>query len=350
MLSRNARPRKSIDSGRDILGREAVSADAADRVRLGALEGGETLPVLIEPAVEGLDLAAWLEGGRDLLEQHLGTRGAVLFRGFDLRSREDLERAVQAASGSLLEYSFRSTPRKEVGGRVYTSTEYPQDQHIPLHNEMSYTSQWPLRIWFLSVEPAAEGGETPLADSRRVYQRIPSEIRERFARLGVLYVRNYGGGLDLPWEEVFQTADRGEVERFCAEAGIAHEWLAGNRLRTRQVCQAVAVHPQTGETVWFNQAHLFHVSSLPRELREHLLARLPEEDLPRNTYYGDGSPIEPAALEAVREAFDRESVAFPWRRGDLLAVDNMLVAHGRRPFRGPRKVLVAMAQPFPEAR
>jgi hypothetical protein len=34
--------------------------------------------------------------------------------------------------------------------------------------------------------------------------------------------------------------------------------------------------------------------------------------------------------------------------GDILMVDNMLVAHGREPFSGPRKILVAMAEPFGE--
>jgi hypothetical protein len=33
----------------------------------------------------------------------------------------------------------------------------------------------------------------------------------------------------------------------------------------------------------------------------------------------------------------------PWRRGDLLLIDNMLTAHGRRPCTGDRRVLVAMS-------
>jgi hypothetical protein len=38
-------------------------------------------------------------------------------------------------------------------------------------------------------------------------------------------------------------------------------------------------------------------------------------------------------------------VAFPWQKGDILLLDNMLVAHGRAPYAGPRKVVVAMAEP-----
>jgi alpha-ketoglutarate-dependent taurine dioxygenase len=38
------------------------------------------------------------------------------------------------------------------------------------------------------------------------------------------------------------------------------------------------------------------------------------------------------------------AVCFAWQKGDLLMVDNMLVAHGRAPFTGPRRILVAMAE------
>jgi hypothetical protein len=210
---------------------------------------------------------------------------------------------------------------------------------------MSYTTTWPLKIWFFCALPAERGGETPLADSRKVLARIDPAVRRRFEEKKVMYVRNYGEGLDLTWENVFQTADRAEVERFCQASGIELEWKGGNRLRTRQRCQAVARHPKSGESVWFNQAHLFHRTSLGAEALEALLAAVGEEDLPRDACYGDGSPIESSALDEIRGVYAEESVAFPWEEHDALLVDNMLVAHGRRPFAGPRKILVTMAEP-----
>ncbi|WP_374050058.1 TauD/TfdA family dioxygenase [Paenibacillus larvae] len=62
----------------------------------------------------------------------------------------------------------------------YTSTEYPANQYIPLHNEMSYTTNWPIKIWFYAVQTAKKGGETPLADSRKVYECIDPSIRKMF--------------------------------------------------------------------------------------------------------------------------------------------------------------------------
>lgn len=325
-------------------GRKAVTLSSEDVVTLAPLAAGAPLPLLARPAVAAVDLAAWAGSHREQIDAHLRRHGGILFRGFGLRTLADFEAMTAAFGADLLEYSYRSTPRSQVQGRVYTSTEYPADQHIPMHNEMSYTSSWPMKIWFFCARAAEQGGETPIADSRKVLERLRPEVRERFARLGVLYQRNFGHELDLPWESVFQTSSRQAVEDFCAAAGLEFEWKPGNRLRTRQVCQAVATHPRTGEPVWFNQAHLFHVSSLPSEVRAALLAEFPEEELPRNTYYGDGTPIEDEVLEEIRAAFRAESVSFPWQEGDLLMLDNMLTAHGRAPFSGPRKILVGMAE------
>ncbi|WP_206671051.1 TauD/TfdA family dioxygenase [Streptomyces sp. CB01881] len=305
-------------------------------------------PLLLRATVEGVNLRAWTEENREAIRGHLLKHGAVLFRGFSgLREVSDFEHVISCiGGGDLLRYSYASTPRTQVSGGVYTSTEYPADQEIPLHNEMAYARQWPMKLGFYSVTAAQEGGETPLADSRRIFQRIPADIRDRFVSRNVMYVRNYGEGLDLSWQEVFDTTEQSAVEEFCHRSGIEFEWKRGGGLRTRQVCQAALAHPVTGDQVWFNQAHLFHVSSLAENVRSSLLAAFAEEDLPRNAYYGDGSPIDPADLETIRQVLREEEIAFPWQSGDIAVVENMLVAHGRRPFKGPRRVVVGMAEPF----
>lgn len=308
----------------------------------GIVSGAQGLPVLLRAPRRDADVVQWARENPDQIDHLLATNGGILFRGFRVNGVAHFERFMTEGFGrELLTYRNRSTPRTEVRGRIYTSTEYPADQHIELHNENSYTSSWAERIFFHCVKPSDSGGETPIADSRRVYDRIPADVRARFERHGVMYVRNYDD-LDLSWQTVFQTDDPRAVEALCDASGIRWEWQDGRRLRTREVAQATLRHPISDEPVWFNQAHLFHVSSLQPAVRAALTATVGEADLPRNAFFGDGSKIDDSDLVAVREAYAAEAVAFPWQAGDILALDNVLVAHGRRPFTGSRRVVVGM--------
>jgi alpha-ketoglutarate-dependent taurine dioxygenase len=195
---------------------------------------------------------------------------------------------------------------------------------------------------FCCDKPAEQGGETPVVDSRRVYERIAPEIREQFVRKGVMYIRNYGRGLGLSWQEVFRTTDRAEVESRCRAEQTEFEWIADGNLKTRSVRPAVVRHPRTGEWTWFNQAQHWHVSCLDAVTRASLRALFSEEDLPRNCYYGDGTRIEDFAMEHILEIYQQLEVSFPWRHADILLLDNLLTAHARNRFDGERRLLVAM--------
>lgn len=321
-----------------------VTSTAGESVTKGRLQPESELPLVISRTTAAPELIEWAKSNREFLEVRLLQEGGILFRNFDLRTAEEFEQLIETVSGKLSDYSYRSTPRTLVSGHIYTSTEYPAHQTIPLHNEHSYSRTWPMKLWFFSMEVANTGGETPIADSRKIYHHIPSQIRDCFERRGLLYVRNYGTGLDLAWEDVFQTTSRQAVEDYCRQADIEFQWIGEDQLRTQQRCQVSAQHPQTGEMVWFNQAHLFHISRLPVEARDWLLSTFAEEDLPRNVYFADGSAIDPEMLNEISRVYDQQAVIFSWQAGDVLLIDNMLTAHGRNPFRGKRRVVVGMSQ------
>jgi hypothetical protein len=160
-----------------------------------------------------------------------------------------------------------------------------------------------------------------------------------------MYVRNLSGeaGSGYSWQEAFETEDSSIVEAFCRAGGISFNWREDGGLSLREVRSATALHPQTGEEVWFNQAEGFHPTALDAETYHALVAQAGVEGLRLNSFYGDGSPLEPAALEHIREVVRAAAVPIPWREGDLLVIDNLLTAHGRMPFTGPRKILLSMS-------
>jgi alpha-ketoglutarate-dependent taurine dioxygenase len=300
------------------------------------------LPIIME-SDPLLDIHVWVKENLAALNAKLDMSGAVLIRG--CKSSEPAFKALaHELSSDHLKYMYRSTPRTDLGGGVFTATEYPPGMDIPMHNENAYQREWPLRLMFYCAYPAdGGGGQTPLANTVNVTHRIDPAIRERFRNKRVMYIRNFRSDIDLPWQTVFQTESKMEVEEYCRRHDISYEWNASGNLRTKQICEAFAKHPQKGIDIWFNQAHLFHPSALEPRTREVMLEMFKEEDFPRNVTYGDGSAISESELENIREAFKKEMVVFQWRAGDLLVLNNMLVSHGRKSFKGKRRVLVSMS-------
>lgn len=294
----------------------------------------------------GAGLREFAAEHRERIRRALTEHGGVLLRGFEVGGTDGLEEVVRSLSGSApLSYTERSSPRTAIKGNVYTSTDYPRQEEIFLHNENSYQATWPRTLYFHCVEPPTRLGATPLADVREIHRSIDPSVRAEFERRRWMVVRNFHGGAGLPWQQVFGSADRDTVAAYCAQRGIAVDWLPGDGLRTTAVRDAVHVHPVTGEAVWFNHVTFFHVSTLDPDVREGLLAMYGEEGLPTNTYYGDGGRIPDEVLEHLRDRYRAASVRFDWERDDVLVVDNMLAAHGREPYEGPRRIAVAMAEP-----
>ena len=226
-------------------------------------------------------------------------------------------------------------------GQIYEATPYLPDQRILYHNESSQLDRWPTRQFFYCQLPAAQGGRTPVADCRQVYQRLDPDLLRLFTEKKLMYVRNFQPEVDVPWQEFFHTDDRAEVEASCRQAGLEIDW-DGDVLQTRRVCPAVLRHPKTGEMVFFNQIQAHHISCVEEEVRKAMLSLFGRDNLPRNVRFGDGTPIDDEIVVRLIALYDELAISFDWRQGDLLVVDNILVAHARNAFEGERKVLVAM--------
>jgi alpha-ketoglutarate-dependent taurine dioxygenase len=293
----------------------------------------------------GQHLAAKNENVDTLLHEH----GAILFKDFRVDTMERFQRCIESQSVAFGSYVDGNSPRTKLTESIYTSTEHPPEETISMHNELSYAHQWPTRLYFCCVVAPASGGSTLIADSRAILRKIPPAVVDLFERKGITYIRNLhgksGAMLGKSWQDTFETDAKSDVEAYCRVSGIKYEWRPGNSLRLIQTRPATAVHPSTGDKVWFNQAEQFHPSTNAPDVYEALKEIYGDSplDMPQNACFGDGSPIPVDLITQIRTLMADEAVAFPWATGDLMIIDNMLTAHGRSPFQGPRKILVAMS-------
>jgi alpha-ketoglutarate-dependent taurine dioxygenase len=297
-----------------------------------------------EQPFSGSQLQAWLLANKDQVHQLLRFHGALLFRGFGVASAEEFQDIASVLCDELGDYVGGNSPRTRVASHVFTSTEYPKDERISMHNEASYLKRMPGKILFCCLKPATTGGQTPLADCRRVLKRIDLQVRSRFERSGVRYVNNLhgGSGLGKSWMDAYCAKDRKEVERRLEADGHTFEWRPNGSLRISMRAPATLRHPTTKEDVWINQAEQWHSSNLESDLLEDLLSILREDELPHNAFFGDGSPMSAQDLENVRAAMAAEERIFEWQAGDVLLCDNLLVMHGRQPYSGDRRILATM--------
>jgi alpha-ketoglutarate-dependent taurine dioxygenase len=320
---------------------KAVSLPSSEVVGRSYLDPDRRFPLVVQPAAPDADLAGWAAGHREAIDADLVRHGAILFRGFEIDAPPAFERFAASVCSELFNENGEH-PRESVSGNVYTPVFYPSEKQLLWHNENSFNHRWPTKILFCCVHPADQGGETPVVDSRKVFEGIDPEVRAPFVEKGILYVRNYGEGVGLDWRTVFQTDDRARVEERCREDRMELEWKDGDRLKTLARRPAVIPHPRTGEMSWFNQAQHWHVSCLDEATRESVRALFSEQDLPRNCYYGDGTPIPDSHMAHILDVYRRLETVFPWQRGDVMLVDNILAAHGRNGYVGRRKLLVAL--------
>jgi amino acid adenylation domain-containing protein len=322
---------------------KAVNLSVEQLIKTYYLQDGQKFPLVIQPNSAEIEIISWTKNNREYLKTELFKHGAILFRGFDIKAVADFENFAQTICPNLFA-EYGDLPRTGEGGKVYGSTPYPADKAILFHNESSHLHCFPLKIWFYCVQPAEKGGETPIVDCRKAYKLLSLQLREKLASKQLMYTRNYAEGLDVSWQNFFQTTDKKEVENYCRQAKIDFEWYDDNGLITRQIRPALAVHPNTSEPVFFNQIQLHHISYLDTDVRESLLSIFGESKLPRNVYFGDGSPITSEEIAEINAVYQQAQTSFSWQKGDIIMLDNMLAAHGRKPFVGQRKIVVAMAE------
>ncbi|MFC9242052.1 TauD/TfdA family dioxygenase [Streptomyces decoyicus] len=301
------------------------------------------LPVLRATPGDGT-AAGWAQDHRSAVHDLVAEHGAVLLRGLGVGSADEVAAIATALGVTRMTERERFAPRYAHAEGVYSSSEWPADEPMCMHHELSYATEVPGLLLFGCLTAPAEGGRTAVADSQQVLEALPADLVAPFARDGWLLTRMYHD-IGVSWTEAFGTDDRAEVDAYCARAGLEHEWLPDGRLRTRQHRSAVVDHPRTGLPVWFNQVAFLNERTLDPMIRDYLVDVYGPEGLPFNTAYGDGTPLTGETVETINAAYRDATVGEPWQDGDVLLVDNLRMAHSREPYQGARDIVVIFGNP-----
>ena len=281
---------------------------------------------------------------QEKIKECIAKYGAVLYRGFEVNNLEHFEHFVSSLPGCCTSYIGGDSPRTKLTQKVYTSTEYPADQSIVLHNELTFSNNYPQFLYFFCHTPPTYRGETPLADNRELYRRLPKTLIQKYQKKKLKYIMNLhnGQGIGKSWQEVFETSNMIEVEKVLNKRGVSYCWKDKDNLQVIEVVQPVICHPRTKEWVFISQAHQWHPSNLEKDIYESLLSMMPETEFYHYVCYGDDEPLDINELELTKKIIDTIKVETPWQKSDILFIDNLLTMHGRNSFKGERKVLVML--------
>lgn len=287
-------------------------------------------------------VAGWIQANLQKLQRELAEHGAILFRGFPLKSDLDFDAFIQMFGLKNFTYtdSLSNAVRRNRTERVFTANEAPANIAIYLHHEMAQTPIYPSALFFFCELPAAAGGATPLCRSDILLSKI-EEVLPEFVQAcedkGVKYTNTMPDQEDLQsgqgrsWRSTLNATDKAGAEAKLRSLGYQWQWLPEDNLRvTTPVLPAVRTLDD-GRRVFFNQL----IAAFQGWQDKRNVAQ-------KSICFGDGSVIDPQAMATVIELAEQLSFDMQWQAGDVALVDNSLVMHGRKPFSGERRVLASL--------
>lgn len=331
----------------------------------------DQLPLLLQPQIiEKNDpryLIHFLTEENGLFKEHLLHHGAILFRGFNVNDPDTFLEIIKASSlGPHYNYDFCPVPRTKLREGVFTSSNFPATYTLALHNEKSYSSEFPSHVFFNCNTRAETGGYTSLADGNKIWFSLPDFLQKKLQSKGILYRKHYYADKGLKhkllqlmginsiyktWRSEFKTANKDEVERILDSLGQIFQWK-GPDLITEKFLPACYNHPITGKIVWFNQSnqlasHCNSINDYIYELTKNPLTRfilLHKKVHPHVAYYGDGESISKQESIYISQAFQKNTLFVDWQPGDVMIIDNYSCLHGKTAHTGNRLILAGMTK------
>jgi alpha-ketoglutarate-dependent taurine dioxygenase len=341
---------------------------------------------MVKPKMDGPKSLEYLQQflfeNKEFIDEMILRHGAIMFRDFDIRTAENVQDAILSYNPKLNNDYRGTSPRNVQEGTeyVFSAAEVPSHYPIAQHIEMSFLPSPPKQLYFSALKaPRTVGGETAVADFRKVYQDIPKRLRTKLQTKKLRYTRSHHkvGAKNthdvaamLSWPELFGTTDKKQVERMAEQEGTPMRWQGNNNdiFVSEFESEPFQLHPETKEPVWFNHAQVFHWTSFPAELfadfrrtkdwrllghalrataRSVLQYGLLRKKMALHVSFGDGTPISIWEMHQIRKAVHKNMVFNRWQQGDLLMIDNFSTSHGRQPtYDKGRNIVVAWSDPI----
>ena len=303
------------------------------------------------------EVAQWVKDHKLEIDDKLDHFGAILFKNFPVNNLSAFEQFTQSLAGQDFrqDYVGGTSPRDQVASGIYNSTKMPFFMKIPMHSEMAYRKNFPKKLIFYCQKAPLLGGETPIADTRKVLESLSKELVQKTETHGITYYRilknqsiwrKLVGKLNplvtmATWQHVFQTNDKHDVDSYCDKNGYKATWYKNQSVLLQTTLPAVKKGEQHS---WFNSIHFFQVHSKIWGRFFTFIARvfiiLGVRDLSART--GNNQKLTAEETSQIVDSYNLHGVKNKWNKGDVLLLNNTITAHGRNRYLGFRKVYVSM--------
>ena len=304
---------------------------------------GQPFPLAFELKIKSLEAACqWITENAGRLGEQASSHGAVLLRGLPLASPEDFDAVVTAFNFPVFSYedSLSNAYRINYTPRVFSANEAPPEVTIFLHHEMAQTPIFPSKLFFFCQTAPAEGGETPICRSDILWERLTEQLPD-FAstcldkRLKYLLTMagesDESSGMGRSWQSTFSAESREAAEARMNELGYSWQWQPNGDLRATTPVLPAVRDLGDGRFSFFNQ--LIAAFKGWKDTRN---------DPSKAITFGDDTTLNPDDVAKASELANEVTFDIPWQDGDLALVDNYTAMHGRRTFKGIRKVLASL--------
>ena len=317
-----------------------IGSDDAQQTQMG-----KPFPLVLSPveaSMNFIQLQEYFIKNHEKIRQAASEYGAVMFKGFTVRSGEEWASVMYQSGIKEMEYVGGAAVRKLIVGseerfndlQVLTTNESPPSEPIPFHHELAQTPNPPDHIAFFCQMNNAEGGSTPLIRSDHVHAWLQENHPAFLAKIaeGVKYRKvapeenDPSSALGRSWKAMYNVQTREEAQAKAAEQGSTLEFLDGGNCRITTKVLPTVRDASNGNKSFFNQVVAAYTGWT--DSRNN-----PKEAV----VFADDTFLPDDVMTALVAFMDANKSAYRWQPGMFVIVDNSVAAHSRQPFSGGRR-------------